>query len=259
MATEPGPAVDMGVLTEGWIRRAADVAVGTDTAPGSLAVQYVAEDGGDRLEHFQVFDGGRLVAWELGRLPEPSFGVVQSPDDQLLFVTGRLLGGEGMERTWIEEAGPDGAVRRLRPPPLDEADLDWSPLPEVPGATLCNANHVTSSPFGTVTYTGAFRDGKRVAWFLGEAPDADTTVTSRYALRMRAIEGLLTLPEMIEGGEVTGDWSKLMLLAGINETPEFRAVTRSGSGVRVRMALFAELVTTEPYRRVQAELARSSC
>jgi hypothetical protein len=245
-------------LTDTWVTRAAGLAVGTETVPGSLAVQYVAEeDAGGGLEHFQVFDGGRLVAWELGRLSEASFAVVQSPDDQLLFLTGRLLGDEGLERTWIEEAGPDGAVRRLRPPPLDEVDLDWSPLPEIPGATLCNTNHLTSSPFGTVAYSGAFRDGKRVAWHLGDAPDADTTVTSRYSQRMRAFEGVLTTPEMVEGGEVTGDWSKLMLLAGINESPEFQAVLRSGSGVRVPMALFADLVTAGPYRQMQAELARA--
>jgi hypothetical protein len=247
----------VATLTDAWVTRAAGVAVGTETVPGSLEVQYAAEEHGDRLEHFQVFDGGRLAAWELGRLPDASFTVVQSPADQLRFLTGRLLDGDGFERTWIEEAGPDGALRRLRPPPLDEPDLDWSPLPEIPGATLCNTNHLTSSPWGTVTYTGAFRDGKRVAWHLGEAPDPDTTITSRYSGRMRALEGVVTTPEMVEGGEVTGDWSKLMLLAGINESPEFRAVIRTGSGIRVPMAAFADLVSAGPYRQMQAELARA--
>jgi hypothetical protein len=244
------------MLTEGWIRRAADVAVGTATGPGDIAVQYAAEDGADRLEHFQVFEGGRLAAWELGRLAEAAFTVVQTPDDQLRFLTGRLEGGEGQARTWIEEVAPDGSVRRLRPPPLDEADLDWSPLPEIPGANLRNGNHLTGSPWRTVSYTGEFRDGKRVAWELGVG-DAETTVTMRYALRMRAIEGLLTLPEMIEGGEVTGDWSKLMVLAGIAESPEFQAVSRSGSGVRLQMGTFAEAVAVLSYHQVQAELARA--
>jgi hypothetical protein len=244
------------MLTEGWIRRAADVAVGTPTGPGDLAVQYAAEDGAERLEHFQVFEGGRLAAWELGRIPEAPFTVVQTPDDQLRFLTGRLEGGEGQSRTWIEEVGPDGSVRRLRPPPLDEADLDWSPLPEVPGASLRNGMHLTGSPWRTISYTGEFRDGKRVAWELG-VTDAETTVTAKYALRMRNIERLIGTPEMIEGGEVTGDWSKLMVLAGIAESDEFQSVSRSGSGVRLPMATFAEAVAVLSYQQVQAELARA--
>jgi hypothetical protein len=79
----------------------------------------------------------------------------------------------------------------------------------------------------------------------------------RYPLRMRAVEGLLTVPEMIEGGEVTGDWSKLMVLAGIDESPEYQAVIRSGSGVRLPMATFAEAVAVLSYHQVQAELSRA--
>ena len=246
----------MATLTEGWVRRAAEVAVGTPTGPGDIAVQYAAEDGPDRLEHFQVFEGGCLAAWELGRLPEAAFTVVQAPDDQLLFLTGRLEGGEGQERTWIEETGRVGTGRRLRPPPLDERDLDWSALPEVPEGNLRNGMHLTGSPWRTVSYTGEFRDGKRVSWEVGVSA-ADTTVTARYALRMRNIEGLITVAEMIEGGEVTGDWSKLMLLAGISESPEFQAASRSGSGVRVQMATFAEAVAVLAYQQMQAELARA--
>jgi hypothetical protein len=247
----------MTALTEAWIQRAAGVAVGTSTGPADVAVQYAAEDGGERLEHFQVFEGGRLAAWELGRLPEAAFTIVQTPDDQLRFLTGRLQGEEGLTRTWIEEVAPDGSVRRLRPPPLDEQDLDWSPLPEVPGASLRNGNHLTASPWGTVTYCGEFRDGKRVAWELGSVAGAETTVTMRYALRMRAIEGLLTTTEMIEGGEITGNWSKLMLLAGISESPEFQAVSRTGSGVRLPLAAFAEALAVLSYQQVQGELARA--
>jgi hypothetical protein len=249
----------MGTLSVDWVRRAAEVAVGTETVPGTLAVQYAAEGDGDldRFEHFQVFDGGRLVAWEPGRIDGAVCTLVQTPEDQLRFLTGRLLGEEGLSRTWVDEVGPDGAVRRLRPPPLDEADLDWSGLPELPGADVRNAMRLTCSPFGTVSYRGEFRDGRRVAWELGETSDAETTVTMRYALRMRAIEGVLTTAEQVEGGEVTGDWSKLMVLAGISESEEFQAVTRSGSGVRLPMAVFADLLTSEPYRRMQAELARA--
>jgi len=246
----------VSALTESWIRRAAGIAVGTTTGPGDIAVQYAAEEGGDRLEHFQVFEGGQLATWELGRLPDAAFTVVQSPDDQVLFLTGRLEGVEGQARTWIEEAAPDGSVRRLRPPPLDEVDLDWSPLPEVPGADLRNGNHLTGSPWRTVSYTGEFRGGKRVAWDHG-VTNADTTVTARYALRMRNLEGLITTTEMIEGGEVTGDWSKLMLLAGISESPEFQTVSRTGSGVRVQMATYAEALAVFSYQRMQAELARA--
>jgi hypothetical protein len=244
------------MLTEAWVRRAGDVAVGTATGPGDIAVQYAAEDGADRLEHFQVFEGGRLAAWNLGRLPEAAFTVVQTPDDQVRFLTGRLEGVEGQSRTWIEEPAPDGSVRRLRPPPLDEADLDWSPLPEIPGANLRNGMHLTGSPWRTVSYTGEFRDGKRVAWEPG-VTDAETTVTARYALRMRNIEGMTTTTEMVEGGEITGDWSKLMLLAGISESPEFQAVSRSGSGVRLQLATFAEALAVLSYQRLQAELARA--
>lgn len=247
----------MGALTESWIQRAAEVAVGTPTGPADVAVQYAAEDGGERLEHFQVFESGRLAAWELGRLPDAAFTVVQAPDDQVGFLTGRLEGNEGLSRTWIEEVAPDGSVRRLRPPPLDEPDLDWSPLPEVPGATLSNRNHLTGSPWGTLTYSGAFRDGKRTAWVLGSLDGVETTVTTRYALRMRALEGALTTTEMIEGGEVTGDWSKLMLLAGITEGPEFQEVIRSGSGVRLPMAAFAEALAVLSYQQVRGELARA--
>jgi hypothetical protein len=244
------------MLTEGWIRRAADMAVGTATGPGDIAVQYAAETGATRLEHFQVFEGGRLAVWELGRLPEAAFTVVQTPEDQVRFLTGRLVDVDGQSRTWIEEPAPDGSVRRLRPPPLDERDADWSPLPEIPGASIRNGVHLTGSPWRTVSYTGEFRDGKRVAWEPG-VTQAETTVTMRYPLRMQALEGLLTVPEMIEGGEVTGDWSKLMVLAGIDESPEYQVAIRSGSGVRLQMATFAEAVSVLSFHQVQAELARA--
>jgi hypothetical protein len=46
-------------------------------------------------------------------------------------------------------------------------------------------------------------------------------------------------------------------LAAISESPEYHAVSRSGSGVRVPMATFAEALGVLSYQRVQAELART--
>ena len=49
----------------------------------------------------------------------------------------------------------------------------------------------------------------------------------------------------------------LMLLAGISESPEFQTVSRSGSGVRVPLATYAEALAVFSYQRMQAELARA--
>ena len=58
-------------------------------------------------------------------------------------------------------------------------------------------------------------------------------------------------------GEVQGDWSQLLVLAAISESPEYHAVSRSGSGVRVPMATFADALGVLSYQRVQAELAQT--
>jgi hypothetical protein len=239
-----------------WVERCAKVAVGVETGGASLTVQYVVETDRERLEHFQVFDDGRLAVWEPGVASEHAFALVHEPADAVAFVTGGLTGNDALERTWVEEPRAEGAPRRLRPPPLDERDIDWSNLAPVPDATVLQQNTLIRSPFGTVAYYGGFVDGRRGEWSLGRHPAPDTTVEMIYALRLRAQAGLISTTDQLEGGAVTGDWSMLMLLAGIIESPEYLDALAQGSGVRAQLGDFAEIVDSQPYRDAQAEIAQ---
>jgi hypothetical protein len=238
-----------------WVERCAKVAVGVGTGGGSITVQYVATRDGRRLEHFQVFDDGRLVEWEPGVAPNAAFALVQEDADACAFVSGQLTGNDALERTWVEEPQPGAAPRRRRPPPLDEREVDWSNLPLIPGASLVQQNRWLRSPFGTVTYYGRFADGRRAEWTLGVHPKPDTFVEIDFARRMRAMAGIISTTDQIEGGSVTGDWSMLMLLAGIIESPEFLDAVAQGSGVRAEMADYAEIVASPAYIDTQAEIA----
>lgn len=238
-------------LTDVWLAHYRDALGGVDTGVGSVLVQYLCEgEEGPVTPHFQVFEEGRLVTWEVGMHSDHRFALVQGPEAMHAMLTGARAGNALLADTWVQEYR-DGAPMRFRPPPLDEAHPEaFALLPVIANATSAVQFHLTDSPFGDLSMALRFVDGRRVAWTLGQRDDPDVVVEMPYLGFTRHRGREITLNEAMEDGRAAAEEvSSLFLAAGLYDSPEYRAAVE-GACVRhaaVHLGILGEIVTSPVY------------
>lgn len=215
-------------------------------ATGTVHHDAVLDDG-TVVHHHQVFEAGRLVAWEEDDAPGP-WALVRPGDPLTACPTGVA----------VEEDLTAVSVRvgeeRLVLPPLDDcAEPALTELPFVPDASTALRFELTGSPVGTVRLDTRYQDGRR-SWcrVVGEWPDPApgepahgapgmaVTMTWRNYLRMRS--GEATALEAIEqGGTVDARWTLLLLLHGLVQEPEYVAAYRSLPRVPAELGWWGEV------------------
>lgn len=116
-------------------------------------------------------------------------------------------------------------------------------LPFIPDASVSASYTLVGSPFGDLTYSQDFRDGRRAEWAWGSNEKADVRLRISYENHLRARIGHLSVIEQLEGGTIDGEWEDLMVLAGITESDEYVSAMRRGSSSVLAVAQFAELMS----------------
>lgn len=178
------------------------------------------------------------MAWAVGEIDDPDLELRWRVGDVAAVYRGELSGTAALAAMRVTAHGQ----AEVSPPPLDlaaTAELDL--LPVVPGAGLGVQYELWAGPFGPVSYWMEFTDGRSSDMGLGMAADPDVTVGISFS-RMAAVRaGEITVLEALEdGGRVDGAVGPLMLLAGLEESPELRAAEVAcgpAAGILGRMGL----------------------
>jgi len=205
----------MQVFNEDWLAAALLAAEGQTFDHHDLVVEYQSGDNSSTIHH-QVFKRGSLVDWRHGRGKTPDLVLNQTTKAQLATLTRIGIGENVLCATRI------GCDASGWPPPLDEVRSNWGRnLPVIVTAgEFVVTQMLTNSPFGDVATFARVVNGQVVVTGVGQAEAADVMVRRDYMLALSERSGELDLLESLEGGDLTGPTSKLMLLAGWYESDE---------------------------------------
>jgi len=194
-------------------------------ATGTVHHDAVLDDG-TVVHHHQVFESGRLVAWDEDDAPGP-WALVR-PGDPLTRCPSGVATPDEVAAVTVR-LGEEQLVL----PVLDDLPAPaFDALPRVPDATARLRFEVFGSPVGTQYADVRYHDGSRTAWLVGEwtdtedgepahdAPELHVRMSFRNYLSMRS--GRSTALEAIEdGGTVDARWTLLLLLHGLIQSPVY--------------------------------------
>jgi putative sterol carrier protein len=109
---------------------------------------------------------------------------------------------------------------------LDETRELAGGQPERPGASAQMQYVVSGGPDGDIRYYWILEDGKLLESALGDAPDADFTMTLSYEDSVKVQKGELDANAAFMQGrmKVAGNMAKLMQLMPLTNSPEYKAL-----------------------------------
>jgi alkyl sulfatase BDS1-like metallo-beta-lactamase superfamily hydrolase len=109
---------------------------------------------------------------------------------------------------------------------LDETRALAEGQPERPGASAQMQYVVTGGPDGDIKYYWILQDGKLLESALGDAPEADFTMTLTYDDSVKVQRGELDANAAFMQGrmKVAGNMAKLMQLLPLTNSPEYKAL-----------------------------------
>jgi putative sterol carrier protein len=109
---------------------------------------------------------------------------------------------------------------------LDETRTLAESQPERPGASAQMQYVITGGPDGDVRYYWILQDGKLLESALGDAPDADFTMTLTWDDSVKVQQGELDANAAFMQGrmKVAGNMAKLMALMPLTNSPEYKAL-----------------------------------
>jgi hypothetical protein len=241
-------------LTDGWFGAARQLSADLPVREGcGWRLQLGARDGEELVLWHQVVEDGRVAAW--------APGVVDHPD---LEVRWPLDVARGVHRRAVSGTEALAALRIVFPggvegpaPPQDIVLTDEvEALPVLVGATFTVQYEFRSGPFGDAWFWMSFVDGRVGDMAFERIADPDVEVHISYQSMAGVRAGAITILEALEdGGTVVGDVGPLMLLAGMQESPELHAAELAcGPAGRV-LADIGSLAATPAYGAVLGRLA----
>jgi putative sterol carrier protein len=109
---------------------------------------------------------------------------------------------------------------------LDETRVLAEDQPERPGASAQLQYVVTGGPDGDVKYYWILQDGKLIESALGNAPEADFTLTRTYEDSVKVQNGELDSNAAFMQGrmKVAGNMTKFLALLPLTSSPEYLAL-----------------------------------
>jgi alkyl sulfatase BDS1-like metallo-beta-lactamase superfamily hydrolase len=109
---------------------------------------------------------------------------------------------------------------------LDETRVLAEGQPERPGASAQMQYVVSGGPGGDVKYYWILKDGKLLESSLGNAPEADLTLTLTYEDSVRVQSGELDANAAFMQGrmKVAGNMAKFMQLLPLTTSPEYKSL-----------------------------------
>jgi len=251
----------MAFLSDAWFDRARSLTRDLPEQPGvgcRLQFDAVDEDGGHRRWH-QVIADGRIEAWAPGDLADAELELRWPLDIARRLYTAELDGTEAMDALTV--AYPvDGATVTGRPSPMDIADTaELDRLPSIPDATLATQFQFFAGPFGSVRFWWTFVDGRSTGMGFGTHAEPDVFVRIRFQRMVGVRRGDLSVLEALEdGGIADGGVGPLMLLAGLQESPELLAAGRACGPSGPALAALGQVTDRPEHRTAIAALAAAT-
>jgi hypothetical protein len=218
----------------------------------------VDDDGGHQRWH-QVIADGRIEAWEPGDLADADVELRWPLDVARRLYAAELDGTEAMDALTVAyPAG--GATVTGRPSPMDIADTaELDRLPSIPDATLTTQFQFFAGPFGSIRYWWTFVDGRSTEMAFGTHAEPDVFVRIRYQRMVGVRHGDISVLEALEdGGAVDGGVGPLMLLAGLQESPELLAAGRACGPSGPALAALGRVTDRSEHRTAIAALAAAT-
>ncbi len=253
--TDPAQDEKQPVGSEPWCEQARHLTATLPPSPGlSWRLQFDAVD--ERGQHdrwYQVVEDGQVVAWQRGDVAAPDLELRWARADAAAVFRQELSGTEALAAAQVLEPGGREGVA----PPLDMRDTaEMDLLPEVPGATLVTQFEFSQGPFGHVSFWLSFEDGRCAGLDFGRTEEPDVTISISFQRMVRVRTGTMTILEALErGGRVDGALGPIMLMAGLEESPELRAVELACGPAGAVLARLGEVAASGPYTEAMAALA----
>ena len=216
-------------------------------------IQVDARAGTDHRRWHQVVQDGRVVAWSPGDLDRPDLELRWSLDVARAVHRGELSGTGAMAALRVVcPGGGEGPA-----PPLDIVRTrEAEALPVLPGATLTVQYELGAGPFGDVSSWMSFDDGRIGSMGFGRAEACDVELHLPFGNMVRVRTGAITILEALDdGGQVRGDLGPLMLLAGLEESPELHAAELACGPAGTVLAAVGALRSTPEHRELRRALA----
>lgn len=212
---------------------------------GDMAIEFWDLESGDK--HHQMFQAGRFVHWELGAARiEPPLTFVHSKIEVASLLTGLIVDEDALESLRVvtpndPSPGP--------PPPLDRATrVAMAEAGPVVSASCASILHFKNTLFGSFSISITVSEGMPEI-SIGACDEFDVEAELHFPTVLRYMAGDVGLMNMLKGSEIQGEWTQLMLLAGIIESSEFQTALATGRGVYGYFADVSEVLGSVSYRR----------
>lgn len=246
------------LASERWFEQARLLTTTLPSRPGlGVRLQFDAvDDSGTHHRWYQVVEDGQVVAWQDGEVDRPDLELRWSLADARAMYRQELSGTEAIAAVRVIVPG----VSEGPAPPLDILDTaELAMLPAVPGATLAVQFEFADGPFGDVSFWETFEDGLVTASEFGRADEHDVLIAISYQRMVGVRSGEMTILECLEnGGKVEGALGPLMLMAGLEESPEMRAAELACGPAGALLARVGEIAASADHREAMAALAKAT-
>lgn len=248
----------LAFLSEAWFERARDLTADLPGQPGvGCRLQYEAVDGdGSSLRWHHVIVDGRVEAFGPGELTDPDLELRWPLATAQALYAGDASGTEAMAALTVAHRSESQVVTGP-PSPADitmTGGLDH--LPRIPEATLTTQFRLVAGPFGPVDFWWTFEDGISTGMGFGVVAEHDVWVQIRYQRMVAVRRGEISVVEALEeGGKVDGGVGPLMLLAGLQESPELLAAGKACGPSGPVLADLGRVTSGREHRQAMADLA----
>jgi hypothetical protein len=241
-------------LAPEWFDQARPLLAPVEISPtASARVQF---DAGERWA--LVVEQGRIAHFDRGDIDGADVEVRWSREEAFAIWRRELRDDGAMQATTVVAAVLDGTYTGPPAPGDFFARPELRDLPEIPGASLVAQYRFKQAPFGVTNHFLTFADGRCIAGTFGTAEHADVLIEVFYEVIGPVRHGERTILEAIADGTVEGEMGPLALLAGIVESPEYRAAELATGRHPYALAVLGELDADERYASAFQQLARAS-
>jgi hypothetical protein len=200
-------------LSEAWFERARELLRGAGPLEGA---SYRIQFDSDGTRWFQVAVDGTLTEWSKGDVADADLELRVPHDLLRRHYRAEVDGSAVLAACRVVVDGHEAP-----PSPLDiEVVPELDELPYQPEATLLTQYHHRGGPFGPFDWWWSFVDGRSDDMGFGLVEDPDVVVKIRYQRLISVRTDAISIYEAIDGGKVDGEVGPLMLLAGLQESPE---------------------------------------
>jgi hypothetical protein len=241
-------------LSPDWFDRARALLGSIEISPD--AATRLQFDTGERWS--MIVERGRIAHFDLGDIDNPDVELRWAREDAFAIWRRDLRDDDAIRATTVVAATSTGTYTGTPAPGDFFARPELRELPDIPGASLIAQYRFKHAPFGVTNHFLTFVDGHCTAQSFGTAEHRDIYIEVFYQVIGPVRQGEQTILEAIEGGTIEGEMGPLALMAGIVESPEYRAAELATGRHPYALAVLGELDANDLYAAAFLQLASES-